>query len=169
MKAKKAATPAKNAVIANTAAMSIYRTPLLTKANADGSNCEAMRNSGRYIIFRRAVAVNDIWPSVCRSVEEEVAVIEKLNRILHYLSYSGLRLLLVLYFVNQREKWVDAIWALDYGILPNDFYRDSVKLERLGLLERKRLNIKSYVRITERGRRLAECLLSLLSELPDVK
>ena len=76
---------------------------------------------------------------------DEWAVIEKVNRLLHTLRYDGVRLLLMLYFLNQRVKWVDSYTAAELGMFSTDFYTASTRLEKLGLVERRRLNIKSYL------------------------
>ncbi|ACB39529.1 hypothetical protein [Pyrobaculum neutrophilum] len=90
---------------------------------------------------------------------DERAVIEKLDKFLHAVRYDGFRTLFVLYFVNQRVKWADFIDTLDYGYLGPTFYTAAIRLEKLGLVERRRLDIKTYVRITDKGRKLVECLL----------
>ncbi|ABL88714.1 conserved hypothetical protein [Pyrobaculum islandicum DSM 4184] len=95
---------------------------------------------------------------------DERAVLEKLDKFLHTVRYDGFRVLFVLYFVNQRIKWADFIDTLDYGYLGSSFYMAALRLEKLGLVQRKRLDIKTFVRITDKGRKLVECLMPYVTE-----
>lgn len=97
-------------------------------------------------------------------MSDELAILDKVDKWLHTVRYDGIRLLVLLYFVNQNIKWVDAYTLAELGIFKTDFYTASTRLERLGLVERRRLNIKSFLRITDKGRRFVECLLDLLNE-----
>jgi DNA-binding MarR family transcriptional regulator len=97
-------------------------------------------------------------------VTDELEVLRKLDKALHTIRYDGMRLLVLLYFLNQQFKWVDSYLLAELGLMTTGFYTASIRLEKLGLVERRRLDIKSFVRITEKGRRFAECLLSLLED-----
>jgi DNA-binding MarR family transcriptional regulator len=97
-------------------------------------------------------------------VTDELEVLRKLDKALHTIRYDGMRLLVLLYFLNQQFKWVDSYLQAELRLMTTGFYTASIRLEKLGLVERRRLDIKSFVRITEKGRRFAECLLSLLED-----
>jgi DNA-binding MarR family transcriptional regulator len=97
-------------------------------------------------------------------VTDELEVLRKLDKALHTIRYDGMRLLVLLYFLNQQFKWVDSYLLAELGLMTTGFYTASIRLEKLGLVERRRLDIKSFVRITEKGRRFVECLLFLLED-----
>lgn len=63
-----------------------------------------------------------------------------------------------------KLNWLDLYLLAELGLMTTGFYTASIRLEKLGLVERRRLDIKSFVRITEVGRRLVECLLFLLED-----
>ncbi|MGB9704693.1 MAG: hypothetical protein ACPL3C_04530 [Pyrobaculum sp.] len=94
-------------------------------------------------------------------LENEIKIIQQIDDFLKTVRCEGLRVLAMIYFANKHIKWIDAVDALPYGFVNPTFYTFAVKLEKYGLVQRRRLDIKTYLRITEKGKKLVETLIEM--------
>jgi DNA-binding MarR family transcriptional regulator len=87
--------------------------------------------------------------------------VDEALRLLEEIKTTGLRLLLKLYVATgggAREASAHEVIAA--GVPPSTLSIYAEKLQRLGLAEKLRRDRSYAIRLTERGKRLAEALLS---------
>jgi len=97
-------------------------------------------------------------------VEEELKIIKQVDEFLKAVKCDGLKLLTVIYFANRHSSWICALDVLPYGVTDPSFYALAIKLEKYGLVRRRRLDVMTFLRITDKGMKLVEMLIEMSKE-----